>query len=155
MALAIDAKALAQAFIPRLQRYLDQYTQRFQIHRLCAHATVIHDASAFRQLLAARELTLAKQEALDWQADQGDDLDEGEVFKHLQQQAATSPLLLQSLDHTNVATSTLVASALSPSFTTRTHGRPLSSFHRRSLRCSFLRRNQVWCMLFPTSAVLH
>lgn len=154
MALAIDAKALAQSLIPRLQRYLDQYTQRFQIHRLCAHATVIHDASAFRPLLAARELTLAKQEALDWQADQGDDLHEGEVFKHLQQQAATSPLLLQSLDHTNVATSTLVASALSPSFTTRTHGRPLSSFHRHSLRCSFLRRNQVLAHGFAYSSAI-
>lgn len=155
MALAIDAVPLARALIPRLQRYLDQYTGRFQIHRVCAHATVIHDSSAFRRLLVARE-SLAKQEALDWQADQGDDLDEAEVFHHLQNQAATSPLLLKTFSQTERTRSTtvLVASALSPSFSAATQGRPASSFHRHSLRCSFLKRNLVLSHAFAYSSAI-
>lgn len=146
MALAIDTTPLAEHCVPQVQRDLDKLDgntvmRRFQIQRLCAHATVIHDAaSTARRLSEGGDLKVAKQEALDWQADQDEDQDELEVFQHLRQQALSSPLFDEVFAQTNRlnATTTIVAScagAMSPSLAV---DRPLSSFHRYSLRTSFL-----------------
>lgn len=138
MSLAIDTTPLATHCLPQVQSDLDKLVssteRRFQVLRLSAHATVIHDAVSVAHLqkeIGAQALQVAKQEVLDWQADQDEDLDELEVLHHLRDQSTTSPLFEKVLNVPRTGTTTLVASCAGTSA-------PLSSFHRYSLRSSFL-----------------
>jgi hypothetical protein len=141
--LAIDTKGLLEQF-PFLEEEVlgrvEGGRERFQIHRVCAYATVAHDASTFRHLsraIRAEPVRQVQQAALDWQADQEDELDEVEVFHHLKQMDAMSwSIAGASLasDRTAGMTTTLLASAQSPTFAARARGRPPSSFRQYSLR---------------------
>ena len=114
---------------------------RFQIHRVCVYATIAHHGSAFRHLSQAirtEPIRQVQQAALDWQADQEDELDEVEVFHHLKELDAMSVSIAgASLASDRTAgMTTLVASAQSPTYAARAQGRPPSSFRRYSLRTS-------------------
>lgn len=142
MAVAINTAWLVQDFMPQIQRDLRNVEAEgscFQIHRVCAHATVLlHDSPSGRKLIESVKV-VATREALNWQADPDEDVSDLEVLHHLQQQAATSPLgVFAQTDRSSGAATTLIATALSPSIMGETQGRPLSSFDRYAIRFSYL-----------------
>jgi hypothetical protein len=129
MALAIDTRYLLEQWVPDQEDYLDAYVGsrgRFQLHRVCAYATIVHNCSTFKRQRFDPDV---QQSALNWQADPDDDLHEVEVFHHLKQLAATSSLVPPEQAST---TTTLVASALSPTFLARVQDP--SAFHRYSVK---------------------
>ncbi|KAG0606062.1 hypothetical protein M758_9G110300 [Ceratodon purpureus] len=134
MALAIDTRYLLERWIPDQEDYLDAYAGskgRFQLHRVCAHATVVHNCSTIKPRHFNQDV---EQAALNWQADPDDDLHEVEVFHHLKQLAATSPLIPE-LPQQYANRTTLVASVQSPTFLARMQGLPPNcSYHRYSVK---------------------
>jgi hypothetical protein len=135
MALAIDTKHLLDQFIPNEKRSLGAEFGsggRFQLHRVYVYAVVsIHEHGS------EPEDWGVERAALDWQADQDDDLEELEVYHNLKHLAVTRPSvrrILSSSNGTNAATTTLVANVQSPTFSARLQDRPASSFQRFSRR---------------------
>ncbi|KAG0561082.1 hypothetical protein KC19_9G035300 [Ceratodon purpureus] len=145
--LAIDTKGLVELFPFFEEEVFGRHgggRGRLQIHRICAHATVAHDASTFKhhsKSIRAEPIRQVQQAALDWQPDQEDDLDKEEVFHHLKQLAAKDASMAGiSLANDHIpGMTTLLASAQCPTFAARARGRPPSSFHRYSLRTSMFR----------------
>lgn len=146
MALAIDATRLT-----RILGISDKRLgSRYLVYRACAHSSVVNDRSLVKRVRCARVSDLATREALDWQADQDEDLDEAEVIHHLHQQAKSSPLFANAISRTerSDAITTLVTSCSlqSPSLPASAQGRPLASFRRLSIRLSTLnyRDGEYW-----------
>jgi hypothetical protein len=140
MALAIDTQVLLDQFIPNEERMMDAGIGsggRFQLHRVCIYAVVsIHEHGSEPEDAVVRDWE-SETAALDWQADQDDDLDELEVFHHLKQLAATRSRvrrMLSSRIGNHAATATLAANVQSPTFSARLQDRPASSFQRFSRR---------------------
>lgn len=148
MALSIDAKPLRDFYIPQLQRDLDTYAggrkRRFQIYRVHVLADLLPNraATTINQLFHEERLKWARQEALQWQADPGDDLDEEEVFKHLKQQAETSPLVERAVSQSKCKHVTTLITRLEvmlPQIVTENRNRPF--FHRYCIRWSII---SIW-----------
>jgi hypothetical protein len=110
---------------------------RFQLHRVCIYAVVSMHAPHPNSFDVWKDTHLVDREALNWQADQDDDLDELEVYHNLKQLAVTSSSvrrILSSSNGNNAATTTLVATVQSPTVSARLQDRRASSFQRLSLR---------------------
>lgn len=149
MALSIDTKPLRDIYIPQLQRDLDTYAggrkRRFHICRVHVLADLLSKraATTINQLFHEERLKWARQDALQWQADPGDDLDEQEVFKHLKQQAETSPLLERAVSQSKCKkhVTTLVASFAVQPPPIFTENRNPPFFHRYCIRWSII---SIW-----------
>jgi hypothetical protein len=150
MALGIDTKHMVEKWIPDHENHLDDAlgtSGRLQMHRVYAHAMVIHDPAMMRRLSEARgrPFSRRKQAVLDWQPDEEDEQSEWEVFRHLHE-------LYETASERSGGFRALVTSAESPSFAARAQGRSPSSFRRYSIKISMLRndRNEAYGMYLIT-----
>ena len=156
MAAYIDTKHMVEHWIPDHEHHLDDALgglRRLKMHRVRAHATVIHDPAMMKRLSEARgqPLNPRKQALLNWQPSQDDDQHDWEVFKDLHELYTTSTSFPDKSDFA-ITRHVLIASAESRSFSARMQGRPASSFRRYSIKISMLRndRNGAYGMYLIT-----
>ena len=126
MAYGIDTRNLLEQWMPRLECLLStrNFENRFQVHRVYACATILsQDEAKIAEISNEVSPFSVTQDALDWQREQDEDVDEDCVYHHLLQMSV-APSFPNAVRH--------VTSALSPTFDAK--GRPASTFHRQSFR---------------------
>lgn len=133
MALGIDTRNLVEKWIPRLEQLLSRATfarDRYQVHRVYACATVLtQDEAAIQDISTNTPSFSVTQRALDWQPQDDDELNEGDVYNHLVQMSGYEFSARENSFLTN---------AESPTFAATAEGRPASAFQRCSFRLSTL-----------------